>query len=86
MEQVNIKFDDFLFDTIVHAPNAIPDDGNPQFIFKDHVTMSGNPGAVIAFNAKTKDGKTVQCQTVVTARLLLMVAAAIKGRYPELDK
>lgn len=86
MEQVNIKFDDFLFDTIVHAPNALPDDGAPQFIFKDKCTTGGRPGCCIAYQAKTPNGKTVQCQTVVTARLLLMVASAIKGRYPELDQ
>ena len=86
MEHINIKFDDFLFDTIVHAPNALPDDGSPQFIFKDKVTHSGNPGCCIAYKAQTKDGKMVQCQTVVTARLLLMVAAAINGRYPELSR
>lgn len=85
MEQVSIQFDDFRFDTIVHAPNAIPDDGKPEFIFKDKATKQGNPLCCIAFKAQTPDGKTVQCQTVVTAKLLLMVAAAIKGRYPNLQ-
>ena len=84
MEVIAIKFDDFLFDTIVHHPAALPDDGKPEFIFKDKGTVQGNPLCCIAFQAQTKDGKVVQCQTVVTAKHLLMVAAAISGCYPNL--
>jgi hypothetical protein len=83
-EQVTIVFNDLMFDTVVHHPSALPDDGRPEFIFKDKATVSGAPSCVIAFKARLPSGKVAQCQTVVTAKLLLMVAQAIKGRYGDL--
>ena len=86
MEVVRVVLDDgtgVAFDTMLHDPKCLKDDGCPVFITKDNCTMGGSPGVLIAFGVQLPDGKMAIAQTVVTRKLMAMVESALRGKYGE---
>ncbi len=82
MEQVEIFLgNDAMYDKVVHA--GPPEYGDIAIITKDRCTVGGNPGVCISFSVDF-DGAKRAVQCVITARMFMAAAAAMRGRYGEL--
>lgn len=75
------------FDSLVHGikdpriPPTIPQASAVTIATKDHATMNGKPGAVIAFEVNVPGMGNRMVQATVTVALLATMAAALRGRY-----
>jgi hypothetical protein len=78
MEQIDIRFDDALFDELVHS--GLPECGDLTAVVKDRATEEGKAAVVFAFTAVLPSGERVQVQAVTTGALVEGLAAALAGR------
>lgn len=78
MEVLTVKFDDALFDEIVHG--SAKQASGCQVTVKDRATVGGEPGICISFECETRNGEIQRVQAVTTARLFLAAAGALAGR------
>lgn len=62
---------------------TLPEGADLRIITKDRATQGGRPAVMVTFTVHLPDGSRRRVQAVTTARLFLMAAAAVRGRYPE---
>lgn len=83
MENLSIRLDDpDLFDASVHG--GLPEGGSQMIVTKPNATNQGQPAVFISFTVQLPSGQIVQAQTVMTCRLFMAAAAAMRGRYGDL--
>jgi hypothetical protein len=86
MEHVQISLDDGTgakFDEALR--DTLPDGGDLRVVTKDNGTVGGRPIVMLTFTAQLPDGSVRRVQTVTTVRQFQAVAAAIRGRYGEVE-
>ena len=82
METLTLKLSqDAIYDDLVH--HGAKQASEVTICTKDVATESGRAGAVIGFLAE-HNGELVRVQATVTVRNLLIVLAALQGRYGEI--
>lgn len=81
MELITVSFDPAQFDKLVHS--GLAEHGDMTFAFKDDALVSGDPGFVVSFTVNV--GRTPhRVQAVNTVKNLLLMAAGVAAKYPEI--
>lgn len=84
MEQCRIILDDGSgreFDKRLDGPRVLAEGGDLEVVTKDAATVEGNPAVLFTFTVELPGGARWKAQTVVTARIVQAIAAAIRGKY-----
>lgn len=77
MEHFHIELRDEAFDRIVHG--GVAERGDAHMAVKLGATIEGRAGVALGWTAVLPDGSEVPVQCVITARLFLAAAAAVRG-------
>lgn len=78
MQHAKVIFDDKRFDEVVHA--GLPEGQDVEFVVRDAATSEGWPSVAITFTVQLPDGTVARAQTVATARIMMAVGDAVRGR------